>query len=207
VLFVKAYESLAKCEQKYLPVLLQLFNKTATEVCEGQQLDMDFESREHVTEVEYIEMIRLKTSVLLGCALQFGAIVAELDEKMQQSLYDFGQYIGIAFQIKDDLLDLYGESAQVGKQIGGDVLSDKKTLLSIKAKEFGCDMAELSRQSDDKLRINRSKELFETCGAKLYVEECMSRYYKRAIEALDVFPINQRKQYEDFASFLVERVS
>lgn len=128
VLFVKAYESLAKCESKYLPVLLNLFNKTATEVCEGQQMDMDFETREFVSEDEYIEMIRLKTSVLLGCAIQFGVIVSDLDQKMQKALYDFGQYIGIAFQIKDDLLDLYGESAKVGKQIGGDVLSDKKNI-------------------------------------------------------------------------------
>ncbi|MFM7472839.1 MAG: polyprenyl synthetase family protein, partial [Crocinitomicaceae bacterium] len=145
VLFVKAYESLAKCEAKYLPVLLNLFNKTATEVCEGQQMDMDFESRESVSEEEYIEMIRLKTSVLLGCAIQFGGIVSDLDEKMQKALYDFGQYIGIAFQIKDDLLDLYGESEKVGKQIGGDVLSDKKTLLSIKAKELDCDMQTLAK--------------------------------------------------------------
>ncbi|MFM8241350.1 MAG: polyprenyl synthetase family protein, partial [Crocinitomicaceae bacterium] len=99
VLFVKAYESLAKCDVKYLPELLNLFNKTATEVCEGQQMDMDFETREIVSEQEYIEMIRLKTSVLLGCAIQFGGIVSDLDEKMQKALYDFGQYIGIAFHL------------------------------------------------------------------------------------------------------------
>ena len=205
VLLVKAYESLAKCDAKYLPSLLNLFNKTAAEVCEGQQMDMDFETRESVSEEEYIEMIRLKTSVLLGCAIQFGGIVSEIDEDMQNALYNFGQYIGIAFQIKDDLLDLYGESAKVGKQIGGDVLSDKKTLLSIKAKEFGCDTKKLAQITENSQRILEAQKQFEEIGAKKYVEEAMQRYLSKAISSLEQLPTNHKSLYSEFASFLVTR--
>jgi geranylgeranyl diphosphate synthase type II len=205
VLLVKAYESLAKCEAKYLPDLLNLFNKTAAEVCEGQQMDMDFETRESVSEEEYIEMIRLKTSVLLGCAIQFGGIVSDLNKNMQKALYDFGQYIGIAFQIKDDLLDLYGESKKVGKQIGGDVLSDKKTLLNIKAKEFGCDLGALPQINDHDQRIIKAQEIFELSGAKCYVEKEMRKYFSLAISCLEFFPTDRKKLYIEFADFLVER--
>lgn len=207
VLFVKAYESLAKCESKYLPVLLNLFNKTATEVCEGQQKDMDFETREFVSEDEYIEMIRLKTSVLLGCAIQFGGIVSDLDQMMQKALYDFGQYIGIAFQIKDDLLDLYGESAKVGKQIGGDVLSDKKTLISIKARELGCDMLQLSSIIDSNERVRTAQQIFDDLGAKEAVENKMEEYYDFAIKSLEGIPEVQKDMYRSFAKYLIERVS
>ena len=205
VLLVKAYESLSKCDEKYLPSLLKIFNKTAAEVCEGQQMDMDFESRESVSEDEYIEMIRLKTSVLLGCAIQFGGIVSDLEMKLQSALYDFGQYIGIAFQIKDDLLDLYGESAKVGKQIGGDVLSDKKTLLSIKAKEFGCDTQKLTQISNENERIKNAQKLFEEYGAKTYVENAMHLYYSKAIESVEHFPAGSKNLYLEFAEFLIKR--
>jgi geranylgeranyl diphosphate synthase type II len=207
VLFVKAYESLAKCDLKYLPELLNLFNKTATEVCEGQQMDMDFETREIVSEQEYIEMIRLKTSVLLGCAIQFGGIVSDLDEKMQKALYDFGQYIGIAFQIKDDLLDLYGESEKIGKQIGGDVLSDKKTLLNIKARELGCDMIQLSSIIEPNERVRSAQQIFKDFGAKEAAEKKMEAYYNDAIRSLEALPEIQKELYKSFATYLIERAS
>jgi geranylgeranyl diphosphate synthase type II len=205
VLLVKAYESLANCENKFLPTLLHLFNKTDKEVCEGQQMDMDFENRVSVTESEYIEMIRLKTSVLLGCSLQFGGVVSDLNQEMQDALYNYGQYIGIAFQIKDDLLDLYGDSSVIGKQIGGDVISNKKTLLSIKAQEFGCDLEELSLLSDINKRVNRAQNIFEELGAKKYVEQAMHSYYNKAIDALKILPLSQQDLYIQFASYLIER--
>lgn len=205
VLFVKAYDSLAQCEAKYIPDLLNLFNKTATEVCEGQQMDMDFETRESVNEDEYVEMIRLKTSVLLGCAIQFGGIISNADLNVQKALYDFGQYIGIAFQIKDDLLDLYGDSLKVGKQIGGDVLSNKKTLLNIKAKELGCDTAKLSLIIDQNERIQKAQELFENFGAKTYVEQAMKRYFEKALESLNQLSNENKKTYTEFATLLIER--
>ncbi len=207
VLFVKAYESLAKCDVKYLPELINLFNKTATEVCEGQQMDMDFETREIVSEQEYIEMIRLKTSVLLGCAIQFGGIVSDLDEKMQKALYDFGQYIGIAFQIKDDLLDLYGESEKIGKQIGGDVLSDKKTLLNIKARELGCDMTKLSSIIEPNERVLSAQQIFKDFGAKEAAEKKMEAYYNDAIRSLEALPEIQKDLFKSFATYLIERAS
>jgi geranylgeranyl diphosphate synthase type II len=207
VLLVKAYESLAKCDAHVLPELLNLFNKTATEVCEGQQMDMDFEKRLEVSEEEYIEMIRLKTSVLLGCALQFGAIVSGVDKSIQQAIYNFGQYIGIAFQIKDDLLDLYGEPDKVGKQTGGDILSDKKTLLSIKAKELGCDMNKITSVSDPIERVRAAQQNFRSIGAKESVEHKMVEYYDKAISSLNSLPETHQNIYVSFASFLIERVS
>lgn len=114
---------------------------------------------------------------------------------MQKALYDFGQYIGIAFQIKDDLLDLYGESAKVGKQIGGDVLSDKKTLISIKARELGCDMLQLSSIIDSNERVRTAQQIFDDLGAKEAVENKMEEYYDFAIKSLEGIPEVQKDMY------------
>lgn len=116
-----------------LAEVLDLFNRTAMEIYEGQQYDMDFENREDVTVAEYIEMIRLKTSVLLGCACRMGALMAGADEAVQKAFYDYGTYLGLAFQLRDDWLDTYGDPAVFGKKIGGDILNDKKTILLITA--------------------------------------------------------------------------
>lgn len=135
-LLVKSYAELAKCEAAKVAELLHVFNKLAIEVCEGQQLDMDFEKLERVQEEEYIQMIRLKTSVLLGGALQMGAIIGHADAEAQALIYDFGVNLGIAFQLQDDILDVYGDPETFGKQVGGDILSNKKTILYIKLKEL-----------------------------------------------------------------------
>lgn len=135
-LLVKAYEELAKSPSDKMVPLLQLFNKTSLEVCEGQQIDMDFETRDIVSEAEYIDMIRLKTSVLLGGALQMGAIIAGADKHDQELLYDFGVNLGIAFQLQDDILDVYGDPRTFGKQVGGDILANKKTILYVKLNEL-----------------------------------------------------------------------
>ncbi len=134
-LLIKAYEQLAKCPKEYLFDLLNTFNKVATEVCEGQQLDMDFESFESVTEEQYIHMITLKTSVLLGGALKLGAIIAGAPVAQQQLIYEFGVYVGVAFQLQDDILDVYGDPEAFGKQVGGDIIANKKTFLLIKLLE------------------------------------------------------------------------
>lgn len=130
-LLVQAYQELTKCPAAKLSALLPVFNKTALEVCEGQQMDMDFEKKADVSEEAYIEMIRLKTSVLLGGALQLGAILANASTEDQGLIYDFGVNLGIAFQLQDDILDVYGDPMTFGKQVGGDILSNKKTLLHI----------------------------------------------------------------------------
>ena len=135
-LLVKAYQELAKCPAGKIIDLLRLFNQTSLEVCEGQQHDMDFEQLEQVSETAYIDMIRLKTSVLLGCALQMGAIIAGAEEEAQVLLYEFGVNLGIAFQLQDDILDVYGDPEHFGKQVGGDILSNKKTILFVKLQEL-----------------------------------------------------------------------
>jgi geranylgeranyl diphosphate synthase, type II len=136
VMLVKAYEMLLDVPGDKLPTCLRLFSKTAAEVCEGQQLDMNFEASETVTEAAYLDMIRLKTAVLLGFSLRLGAVLAGADPKDAQKLYDFGVNIGIGFQLKDDLLDVYANKSLFGKQVGGDIISNKKTYLLIKALEI-----------------------------------------------------------------------
>lgn len=136
VMLVKAYEMLLEVETDKLHPALKLFSKTAAEVCEGQQLDMNFESLDQVSEEEYLNMIRLKTAVLLGFSLQLGAVLAGASESDALHLYDFGVNIGIGFQLKDDLLDVFADKEKFGKQVGGDILANKKTFLLIKAKEL-----------------------------------------------------------------------
>src|SRR5690606_24055377 len=136
VMLVRAYDMLLAIPASKLPLCLQYFNKTAAEVCEGQQYDMNFESKQQVKEEEYLEMIRLKTAVLLGFSLQYGAILSDASSEDAKNLYDFGVNIGLGFQLKDDLLDVYADKAKFGKQVGGDIISNKKTYLLIKAKEL-----------------------------------------------------------------------
>ncbi|MDR0803176.1 polyprenyl synthetase family protein [Fluviicola sp.] len=189
VLFVEAYQQLANYTDTRLPLLLKRFNETAVEVCRGQQLDMDFESRKDVSEAEYIEMIRLKTSVLLGCALEFGAILANREEKTRNSLYQFGVSLGIAFQIQDDILDLYGDPELFGKQVGGDILSNKKTLLFLKAKDRASKngdsrFGDLLKMNSAREKITFAKSLFEEIGARQSTIEVMNLYYQLAIQNL-----------------------
>lgn len=132
-MLILAYEHLAKCDTKYLKPALDLFTETALEVSEGQQFDMEFETRNDVAEEEYIEMIRLKTSVLLACALKMGAVVAGASDADANALYAFGEKVGLAFQLQDDLLDVYGDPKVFGKAIGGDITSNKKTFMLINA--------------------------------------------------------------------------
>lgn len=134
-LLIKAYEQLAKCPVAFVPALLTTFNKVALEVCEGQQIDMDFESRENVSEAEYVNMIRLKTSVLLGGALELGAIISDASVSDRLKLYNFGENLGIAFQLQDDILDAFGDPDTFGKQVGGDIIVNKKTILHILLKQ------------------------------------------------------------------------
>ena len=135
VMLVMAYDYLGRIDAAHLKPVLDLFNKTAREVCEGQQLDMDFEKEAMVGLDRYIQMIELKTSVLLAASLQMGAILGGASEGNQHKLYEFGRNLGIAFQVQDDYLDAFGDPAKFGKQVGGDILSDKKTFLMIKALE------------------------------------------------------------------------
>jgi geranylgeranyl diphosphate synthase type II len=198
VLFVKAYELLSKNDIKYLPPLLACFNRTAVEVCEGQQLDMDFEQRDDVSLDEYLNMIRLKTSVLLGAAFEMGAIIGEASEKNINSIYSFGINLGIAFQIQDDLLDLYGESEKVGKQKGGDILADKKTILTILAKTNANnyqkeEFINIQNETNADLKIKRTLQLFESLNIKENCISIMEDYYSKAKKSLEAIETNNSK--------------
>ena len=129
VMLIKAYQALEEYENPLFSKLTKLLNKTALEVCEGQQYDIDFEEKEDVNQNNYLEMIRLKTAVLIGCALKMGALIADASEDDLEAIYEFGELLGIAFQIQDDYLDVYGDSISFGKKIGGDIIENKKTIL------------------------------------------------------------------------------
>lgn len=212
VLLVEAYEQLTYYSDSRLSLLLRRFNQTAREVCEGQQMDMDFETAAHVTEEEYIEMIRLKTSVLLGSALEFGAIVAGQDEQTRQLLYDFGVQLGIAFQIQDDILDLYADPDKFGKQVGGDILSNKKTLLLLTAQRLAETNGDLRvRQLLDMEispeKVACAKELFNELGAVAEVQQKMEVFYQQSLNAFNRLNLPEEKKIPllQLAEFLMNR--
>lgn len=212
VLFTEAYQQLTAYSDERLAALLKRFNTTAKEVCEGQQMDMDFETSVHVTEEVYIEMIRLKTSVLLGCALEFGAILGRQSEMTCQLLRDFGIQLGIAFQIQDDLLDLYADPEKFGKQVGGDILSNKKTLLLLTAQRLASAnndsrVSELLAMPADQHKIETAKPLFEELGAVTQVNAIMNSYYQQALHALNELdvPTEKKKPLQQLSEFLMNR--
>lgn len=216
VLFVKAYQQLEKASDQYIPSLLRIFNKTAVEVCEGQQMDMDFELRSDVTKEEYLEMIRLKTSVLLGCSLQMGAICAGATQEQQELLYNFGVKIGMAFQIQDDILDLYGNPETFGKQVGGDVFANKKTLLYLSAQElmehvaFQDQVIGLFHKTNNQRKIDAAKQLFENCGSKNSCEALMQTYYTDALailNQLEVPNLEAKSKLKQIAAMVIERMN
>ena len=212
VLLIKAYQLLSESSPEILPEVLNLFNTTAVEVCEGQQMDMNFESRHDVTISEYIEMIRLKTSVLLGASLKMGALVARASEENQQYIYDFGQNIGIAFQIQDDILDLYADPDKFGKQVGGDVIANKKTLLYLPAvskvtleqKEI---LKQLHNEQDIGLKVKRTRELFDHLQVRQACKQMMHNYYDTAMDSLKKIAINDKHKATliALAEFLIQR--
>ncbi len=212
VLLIKAYQALAKQEPKHIPALLDMFNQTAVEVCEGQQLDMDFESRDEVSIEEYIEMIRLKTSVLLGCALAFGAIVSNASEKDRILIYEFGQNLGVAFQIQDDILDLYGDPEKFGKQIGGDIIANKKTLLLLKAFELAqhnpeINVEEMLLMEDHLLKIETAKSMFNSLGVLTFARAQMTFYQDKALSALKEISVSSERKRSllDLSEYLFQR--
>ncbi|TDG35691.1 polyprenyl synthetase family protein [Pedobacter changchengzhani] len=191
VMMVEANKNLAKIDAKFLKDSLFTFNATAQGVCEGQQLDMDFESRDDVSIEEYINMIRLKTAVLLGGALKLGAIIADAKPEDAELIYQFGENIGIAFQLHDDILDVYADPEKFGKQVGGDIIANKKTFLLLKAFELaeGNDKTALKhwtqlQQFDNKEKVAVVKSIYDNLGIQNIARKSME-YYKN--KALNVF--------------------
>lgn len=170
VMCIDAYKRIAAAPAAVLPEALKLFSKTASEVCDGQQMDMDFERRDNVTMKEYMEMIGLKTGVLIACASQMGALIAGADTWSQESLYDYGYYLGLAFQVADDYLDAYGDQNVFGKPIGGDIVNCKKSWLTIRAQEKGArdiiDMlhAPAVTEEEKAAKIARVKAVYDNTG-------------------------------------------
>ncbi len=211
VLLVKAYQLLSSYSPNTLSELFLVFNKTAIEVCEGQQLDMDFENKEIVTEEEYIGMIRLKTAVLLGCALEFGAIISNASSINRNNIYDFGLHLGLAFQIQDDILDLFGDPLKVGKQVGGDVLSNKKTLLSIVARSNVNeeDLRELNLLVNEKnqdQKISQTRRIYDKLNVKAICEQTMRTHHELAFRALNKIELqNSKEKIKKLSDFIFFR--
>lgn len=211
VMCIYAYEQLANIKNPILPQILKLFNRTAIEVCEGQQLDMDFESREDVKIEDYIEMIGLKTSVLLACSLKMGALLNGALGDNANKLYEFGKNMGISFQLQDDYLDAFGDAAMVGKQTGGDIKANKKTFLLLKALENATagQRMEIHRllRSDDDNKVADMLQLFRDTKADAACKQEMERYSALAFEYLDeVAMVNKRKEpLRELAAYLLQR--
>ena len=192
VMLVRAYDLLLPTAAELLPEVIRLFNKTAAEVCEGQQLDMNFEGYETVSEEEYIQMIRLKTAVLLGLALQLGALLAGASKEDVDRIYAFGVNIGVGFQLQDDLLDVYADQAKFGKQVGGDIISNKKTFLLLKALELanGKEREELQRwlglkEFDKTQKVAAVKAIYENLGIRSLTEQKMQSYFEEGFKQLE----------------------
>ena len=201
-MLVRAYDLLLPTPTALLPEVIRLFNKTAAEVCEGQQLDMNFEGYETVAEEDYIHMIRLKTAVLLGLALQLGALLAGASKEDVQRIYDFGVNIGVGFQLQDDLLDVYADQAKFGKQVGGDIISNKKTFLLIKALELakGKEKEELQywlglSQFDKGEKVAAVKGIYEQLGIRSLTEKKMQSYFEKGFQQLDALQIKDSAYY------------
>ena len=206
---IEAYKLLSGVPADKLPKVLQLFNKMATEICEGQQYDVDFESQEHVTIEEYLKMIRLKTSVLLANALQTGAYIAGADDQAQETLYQFGINIGLAFQIQDDILDVWGDPKTFGKAVGGDISCNKKTFVYLEAKRRGGDRLEewYSQVLEDNTeKIAAVKEIFERLGVRTVCEKVVEDYTQKALALLNQLPQNEAtEQLRQLANKLTTR--
>ena len=213
-MLVLAYQRVAECDAAHLPQVLELFTETALEIGEGQQYDMDFETRNDVTEDEYIEMIRLKTSVLLACALKMGAILGDASQEDADLLYQFGEKIGLAFQLQDDLLDVYGDPKVFGKAIGGDITSNKKTYMLINAvnRANAQQRAELMRWIEAK-EFNRAEKvaavtrLYDEIGIRQLCEEKINFYFEQGKKLLEQVHVDsaRKEQLRQYTNEMMHR--
>ena len=213
-MLVLAYQRVAQCDDAHLPQVLSLFTETALEIGEGQQYDMDFETRNDVTEDEYIEMIRLKTSVLLACALKMGAILGNASKNDADLLYQFGEKIGLAFQLQDDLLDVYGDPAVFGKAIGGDITSNKKTYMLINAvnRANAVQREELMRWIEAKTfdrieKVAAVTRLYDEIGIRQLCEAKINYYFeqgKQLLEQVSV-PSDRKEQLRQYTNEMMHR--
>jgi geranylgeranyl diphosphate synthase type II len=200
-MLILAYQYFEQYEPVVFRDLAKLFSKTALEVCEGQQWDVDFETRKDVTIPEYLKMIEYKTAVLVAAAMKMGAIIAKASEENANLIYDFGLYLGLAFQLQDDYLDAFGDPETFGKQVGGDIIENKKTYLYLKALEFSNDQQtqELQdlfavRYDDNEKKIDEVKNIFIKTGASSATQEAIKEYTFRAFDTLEKMNIELDKK-------------
>ncbi|MEN9638547.1 MAG: hypothetical protein RLZZ262_415 [Bacteroidota bacterium] len=199
-MMIQAYQLLIKTNTDYLPQLLPLFSRTALEVCEGQQIDMDFERMTNVSADQYLEMIRLKTSVLVACAMQMGGLLTGQDETIQEQLYSIGLHLGLSFQLQDDYLDTFGEAAKVGKRIGNDILAHKKTFMMLRLHELHKDTNEsidtiYNNHSNGDALIEKIQSLYRHHKIDQEAKHLIQSYYDRAVELMHAIPVDpSRKQ-------------
>ncbi|MGB5376355.1 polyprenyl synthetase family protein [Muriicola sp.] len=195
-MLIEAYRFLEPYSATVFKELTMLFSKTAMEVCEGQQYDVDFETREEVEITEYLKMIEYKTAVLVGASMKMGAIIAGADKAAQKNIYDYGLNLGIAFQLQDDYLDAYGDPKTFGKQVGGDIIENKKTYLYLKSIELG-DPSQIRELKDlfsiqpakSEKKVKRVKEIYEHCGASKATKEAIATYTAKAFSKLDTLTV------------------
>ena len=209
-----ASQHVADADAAHLKAAMTLFNKTAMEVYDGQQYDMDFENRMDVSEQEYIEMIRLKTSVLLGCACKMGAVMADASDADAEAIYQYGMNLGVAFQLQDDILDVYGDPATFGKEIGGDIMNNKKTFMLINAmnRATGANRDELLQwiaadNPDRSTKVAAVTAIYNRLNIREIAERAMDEYNSKALSIIDSISISDeaKQAFRDFANMLMHR--
>ncbi|MFM6994770.1 MAG: polyprenyl synthetase family protein [Sediminibacterium sp.] len=212
IMVIRAYEYLQPIQSNHLSKILGLFNQTAREVCEGQQLDMDYAKKATVTIDEYIHMITLKTSVLLAASLEMGAIIGGAGENNCKHLYEFGKKLGIAFQIQDDYLDAFGDASLFGKDAGGDIKQNKKTFLLIRALETAnpTQLKTLNAllASDPADKVDQVLDIFRACKVDAWAEDLKQKYMQEALEHLESIAVvsARKKPLIDLANYLMNRI-
>ena len=213
VMLIQAYQLFENYEGEVFVDLAKLFSKTAIEVCEGQQYDVDFETRDNVKTSDYLKMITYKTAVLLGASMKMGAIIARASKLDQDKIYDFGKYLGIAFQLQDDYLDAFGDETKFGKKIGGDILENKKTYLYLKAIEFLSEdkknqlIGLYANNNSSEEKIKTTKALFKESGSVDYTVKEIKKYTNSAFEILESLNISaeKKKLLYEFGNSLMDR--
>lgn len=211
VMLVAAYECINKTGSEYIHQVLEIFNRTAKQVCEGQQLDMDFEKNKNISFDDYLKMIELKTSVLLAASLQLGAVLGGAGLGNQQHLYEFGKNLGIAFQVQDDYLDAFGDPEKFGKKHAGDIVANKKTFLLIQAMHAGSEaqLDELNQlmQNNDENKIDKVISIYKSCNVDEWAKEMKQKYMSIAMEHLEEIAVlsARKKPLEELAHYLLDR--
>jgi len=211
VMLIRSYDYLNKINQQYLHQVLYLFNRTAREVCEGQQLDMDFETQDKVVLADYIHMIALKTSVLIAASLEIGAVLGGASERNCKHIYEFGKNLGIAFQIQDDYLDAFGDPEKFGKEVGGDIRQNKKTFLMLHALEVATSaqqekIASLIKENPAD-KVQQMLIIFKDCNVAAWANDLKEKYLQTAYKHLQEIAVTatRKKPLMELAEFLIER--